>query len=112
MGGRFSSLDQTHSECQSSFNGNYAIPSRNRVKTKTKKNLKKSSKIAVFSPISREDPRKKKVFTAIWDYIRPEFVRFVRADRPFSSDHPALRSRWGDANSRWGDASPRVYPTI
>ena len=22
---------------------------------------------------------KKKVFTAIWDYIRPEFVRFIRA---------------------------------
>ena len=24
---------------------------------------------------------------------------------PFSSDHPALKSRWGDAKSRWGDAS-------
>ena len=33
---------------------------------------------SIFSLKSGED-QKKKVFTAIWDYIRPEFVRFIRA---------------------------------
>ena len=39
------------------FSGNYVIP----------------------SPQLNEDQNKKKVFTAIWDYIRPEFVGFIRA---------------------------------
>ena len=42
------------------FSGNYVIPS-------TKSN----------------EDQKKKVFTAIWDYIRPDFAEFIRADRPF-----------------------------
>ena len=29
--------------------------------------------------------------------------------RSFSSDHPVLKSRWGDAKSRWGDASPLQF---
>ena len=29
--------------------------------------------------------------------------------RSFSSDHPALKSRWGDAKSRWGEASPLQF---
>ena len=35
----------------------------------------------VFVPKSSED--QKKVFTAFWDHIRPEFVGFICADRPF-----------------------------
>ena len=42
------------------------------------------------------------VFTAIWDYILPEFVGFTRAVRPFLSDQPALKSRWGTLKSRRG----------
>ena len=26
---------------------------------------------------------------------------------PFSTDHPVLKCRWGDAKSRWGDADSR-----
>ena len=79
MGERFCSRDQTHSDVRKYFSEKYVIP---------------SSK-------SSED-QKQKVFTVIWEYIWPEFVGFIRADRPFLSDHPALKSRWGDAKSRWG----------
>ena len=58
MGGRFCSLDQTYSECESTL-VEIMIQPRNRMKTK------------------------KRVFTAIWDYIRPDFVEFIRADRQF-----------------------------
>ena len=58
---------------------------------KTKK--RSSPKIELFFfPKSGEN--QKKVFAAIWDYIRPEFEGFIRAGS-FSSDHPALKSRWG-----------------
>ena len=58
---------------------------------------------------------------AIWDYIRPEFVRFIHVGWLFfvwsssaqismgghlNLDGGDAKSRWGDANSRWGDASP------
>ena len=54
---RFCSLDQTHLECESTF-------------------------VEIMSSKSSEYTLKKKVFIAIWDYIRPEFVGFIRADRP------------------------------
>ena len=66
--------------------------------------------VVLFYPKSGED--QKKVFTAIWHYIRPEPVGFIRANRHFLFDHPALNSSWGYAKSRWGDAYPRVPPTI
>ena len=47
MGERFCSLDQTHLGCDSYFSGNHVIP----------------------SPKLSEDQKKRKVFTAIWDYI-------------------------------------------
>ena len=35
------------------------------------------------SPKSSEYQKKKKVITAIWDYIQPEFLGFIRAEGPF-----------------------------
>ena len=48
---------------------------RNEVKTKKKVFAEYGS---AFSPKSGED-QKKKVFTTIWDYIRPEFVGCIIA---------------------------------
>ena len=46
---------------------------------KTKKEKKVfAENWSVFSLKSGED-QKKKVFTAIWNYYRPEFVGFIRA---------------------------------
>ena len=33
--------------------------------------------------LSEDQKKKEKVFTALWDYIRPEFVGFSSADWPF-----------------------------
>ena len=81
MGGRFCRLDQTLVEIMQIF-------SRNRVK---------------------RPPPPKKVFTAIWDYSRPEFVEFICVGWLFFVDHRALKSRMVDvyismenAKSRWG----------
>ena len=65
MEGRFYSLDQTHWECESSL-------------------VEIMTQIVLFSPKSGEDQKKrKKVFTAIWHYIRSELGGFVRANRHF-----------------------------
>ena len=40
-----------------------------------------SGNYVILSPKSSED--QKKVFIAIWDYIRPEFEGFIRAEKPF-----------------------------
>ena len=45
---------------------------------KTKKKNIFAENWSVDSPKSGED-QKKKVFIAIWDYVRPEFVGFIRA---------------------------------
>ena len=50
---------------------------------KTKKKKRSLPKIEVFFPRNQAKTNKKKVFTAIWDYIRPEFVKFIRAGRLF-----------------------------
>ena len=42
-----------------------------------------SGNYVILSPKLSEDQKKKKAFIAIWDYIRPEFEGFIRADRPF-----------------------------
>ena len=75
---------------------------------------------SVFSPKSGED-QKKKVVIAIWDYIRPEFVGFIRAGwllivssssfqismgGRLNLDGGMLTLDGGHANSRWGDVSP------
>ena len=57
MGGRFCSLDQTHSECESYLVKITEFPPQNRVKTKKKKGLRRK--------------------------ILPEFVGFIRADGHF-----------------------------
>ena len=83
--------------------------SRNRVKTKKRS----SPKLEEFLSLkSRED--KKKVFTAIWD----KFDRIGILGQ-ISYVQPALKPRWGNAESRWrdakslwGDASPRVKIAI
>ena len=76
---------------------------------------------------------KKKVFTAIWDHIRPEFIGFIRvgwllivssssaqismSERlnldggTLNLDGETLNLDGGDANSRWGQASPH-YTTL
>ena len=41
-----------------------------------------SGNYVILSPKSSED-QKKRLFIAIWDYIRPEFDGFIRADKPF-----------------------------
>ena len=41
-----------------------------------------SGNYVILSSKSSEDQKKKEVFTAIWDYVRPEFVEFICADRP------------------------------
>ena len=73
MGESFCSLDQTHSECKSTL-----------------------KEIMQFRPRNSEQT-KKKIFTAIWDYIPPEFVGFIRADKPFfvwsSSIQISMRGR-------------------
>ena len=46
-------------------------------------------------PSLKSSEDKKKVFTAIWDNILLEFVGFTPADRPFFTDHPALKSQRG-----------------
>ena len=45
---------------------------------KTKKTKRSSPKLEMFFP-RNQVKTKKKVFTAIWDYIRPKFVGFIRA---------------------------------
>ena len=45
--------------------------------------------------------RTPRYFTAIWHYIWLELVGFICANTvtgTFLSDHPALKSRWGDAD--------------
>ena len=97
MGGRFCSLDQTHSECETTLVESMSFRPRNRVKTKKKRS---SPKIEEFlSPKSSEDQKKRsspqfgtKIARNLWDlFVLPG---------PFSSIQPALEPRWGDTNSR------------
>ena len=37
----------------------------------------------VFPSPKSSEYQKKKVITAIWDYIQPEFLEFIRAEGPF-----------------------------
>ena len=77
--------------------------------------------VQMLSTNSIEDQKKRKVFTAIWYYTRPEFCDLFVLIATFSSNHPDAYSQWrerwnlvrgdaeisiGDANSRWGNASP------
>ena len=75
MGGRFCRLDQTLSECKKYFSGNYVFPSL-KMSEDQKKGLHR--KLKSFYP-QNQVKTKKKVFTAIWDYIRLEFVGFMQA---------------------------------
>ena len=69
----------------------------------------------MFFPQIQLKTKKKRVLNAIWDYIWPEFVGFIRAGWLLCSNLDGwtsifrwgdAKSRWGDANFRWGDASP------
>ena len=78
-----------------------------------------SPEIEVFLPFYLEIRwrPKKKVFTSIWGYIRPEFGVYscwltlfrLNIQRP-NLDGGTPNSRWGTINLD-GDASPRVPPT-
>ena len=99
MGGRFCTLDQTHSECKSTLVEFMSFRSRNRLKIKKRS----SPKLEEFlSPKSRED--KKKVFTAIWDEFGRNMWNVFVLTGFFSPVQPALKPRWGNAESRWRDA--------
>ena len=62
-GGRFCSLDQTHSECKSTLEEIMSFHSRNRGRPNKKKVFTKIEEF--LSPKLSED--QKKVITAIWD---------------------------------------------
>ena len=53
--------------------------------SKSSEDQKKSSpKIEQFFSLKSSEDPKKKLFSAIWNYIQPEFVGFIDADMPFS----------------------------
>ena len=79
-GGRFCSLDQTHSEYEKHLSGNYVILYPKSSEDQNKKGLHR--KLKRFCP-RNQVKTKKKVFSAIWDCIRPEFIGFIRANQPF-----------------------------
>ena len=79
-GGRFCSLDQTHSECKRTLVETMSFRSRNRVKAKKK----------------RSSPQ----FGTKFD--RNSWNLFVLPG-PFLSVQPVLKARWGEAESQWGD---------
>ena len=58
------------------FRENYVIPSQQLNDDQKKRS---SPKIEVFFPQNHVKTNKKRVFTSIWDYLRPEFVGFIRA---------------------------------
>ena len=70
---------------QKYFRGNYVIPSPKLNKDQKKKGLREFG--STFGPNSKD--------------------LFVLAGS-FSSDHPALKSQWGDAKSQRGDANFRL----
>ena len=72
MEGRFCSLDQTHSACESTLVENYLIPSP------------KLSEEQSNTSHHRESGQ-------FW----PKLVGYIRAGWTFSSDNPTLISRWG-----------------
>ena len=59
----------------------------------------------------------KKVFTAIWNCIRPEFVGFIRADRPFiiqrlNLDGGTLNLEGGTLTLDGGERPPSNLSTV
>ena len=91
------------------FSGNYVFPSPKSSEDQEKKGL--HQKLKSFCP-RNQVKTKKKVFTAIWDLIRPKFAGFIRAARPFFVCSTNAQTSMGYAKSQWGNASPRVPPTI
>ena len=86
------------------FSANYVFPS-----SKSSEDQKKSSpKIEEFlSPKSSENQKKKSLPQFGTKFSR-NLLDLFGLTGPFSSDQPALKSRWGDAaESRWGDAKFR-----
>ena len=75
MGVRFCSVYQTHLVCESTL---VKFRQRNWMKTKKKVFVKNWSVFSQNQVKTKKDLRQKlKVFTAIWDYIWPEFVGFI-----------------------------------
>ena len=102
MGGRFCSLDQTHSECESTLVEIMSFRPRNQMKTIKKKS---SPKIEEFCPLNQVKTKKKKKKK---ETSSPQFeTKFGQnlwdlfvLTCPFSYDQPALKSRRRDAKSR------------
>ena len=64
--------------------------------------------VVLLSPKSDED-QKKKVFTAIWHYIRPELVGFICANRHFFVWSSSAKISMGGPWLSMGDASPLQF---
>ena len=80
------------------------------------KKKRSSPKIEVFFPQNQVNTKKKKVFTAIWDYLRPEFGGFIRAGWLLIVSSSSVQISMGgrlnlDRGTLTLDAS-RVLPTI
>ena len=87
-GGRFRSLDQTHLECESTLVEFYVIPLPKLNEDQKKGFLRK---LKCFDPEIRRIPHTKSSCNLKDLFVLADF---------FSSDHPSLKSRWGDAKSR------------
>ena len=99
MGGRFCSLDQTHSECESTLVEIMSFRPRNRVKTK-KKVFTKNWR--VFLPKIKLRPKRKRNSTQFGTKFGWNLWDLFVLTGPFSSDRPALKSRWGTLNLHGG----------
>ena len=120
MGGRFCSLDQTHSECETTLVESMSFRPRNRVKTK-KKGLHR--KLKSFCPQNQVKTKKKGLHRNLGlksPGICGIYLCFQAPFRLFNQrsnldggtlilDRGTLNLDGGGANSRWEDASP---PTI
>ena len=96
MGGRFCSLDQLYKK----FSRNDVFTSQKlNEDQKQEKGLRR--KLKSFSRKSGED-QKKKIFAANCDIFGRKFVRSFSLGWLFSSGHPALNSRWKDAQISMG----------
>ena len=73
MGGRFCSLDQTSVKIMQILSAQLNVDQK-------KKGLRR--KLKRFFP-RNQVKTKKMVFAAVLNYIRPEFVGFIRAGSPF-----------------------------
>ena len=96
MGDAFAAL-QTHSECKSTLVEIMFFHFGNQAKTKKSFH----GKLKSFCQRNRVK-NQKKAFTAFRNSIRPEFVGFFCAARPFFVCSTSTQTLMGDVKSRWG----------